>query len=277
MKILILNDTSSYHNGCKTVIDVLTSQFSNLDITLKKKIRIRDFTNYDLLIVNGEGTLHDNAKKAKLLLSCIKAAKQQDVKTMVINAVWQNNSIELTKLLQYADYVSVREITSKNEILKHVDINVDINLDLSYFKDVPYEISNSFNIISGNYYKDGRHDPNTGIIKNIGEDGYIDIFNQSWNDVVNRLRHSKLLVTGRHHEMYAACKAECPFIIMEGNTHKNSGLFQTFGVNIPVLPIDASIADIKYAISNVQKFTNEYQTLFRLMKSETEPNFLKKI
>ena len=63
-------------------------------------------------------------------------------------------------------------------------------------------------------------------IKDVGENGYIDIFNQHWRDFVSQLWYSNLLITGRHHEMYAACKAECPFVVIEGNTHKNQGLFK---------------------------------------------------
>ena len=37
---------------------------------------------------------------------------------------------------------------------------------------------------------------------------------KDWNSIVNRLRHAELLVTGRHHEAYAALKARCKFIVL---------------------------------------------------------------
>jgi polysaccharide pyruvyl transferase WcaK-like protein len=274
MNILILNNTSAYHNGSKSVMSVLCSQFPNSNITLKNKSKLNIFHNIDLLVVNGEGTMHDDAKKAKSLLESIKAAKKQGIKTMLVNTVWQRNSKSVTELLRYADYISVREVKSKKEIQKVIDIDVDVNLDLSYFYDVPYKQTNNYNIVSGNYFVDKSSRNGSIIIKGIGEDGHVDLFNESWNDVVNKLRHSKLLVTGRHHEMYAACKAECPFIVLEGNTHKNSGLFETFEVDIPTLPMDASLSDIRELILKIDQY--DFKKLFSLMKTYKQPQFYHK-
>jgi len=274
MNILILNNTESYHYGCKSVMSVLKSQFPTANIALKNKDKSNIFNNIDMLVVNGEGTMHDDAKKAKSLLLSIKAAHEQGIKTMLVNTVWQRNSKDLTNMLQYADYISVREIKSKKEILKDINLDVDVNLDLSYYYDVPYNKTPNCNIVSGNYYVDKSSKNGSAIIKDIGEDDYIDIFNESWEDVVNKLRHSKLLVTGRHHEMYAACKAECPFIVLEGNTHKNSGLFETFEVDIPTLPIDASLSDIRELILKIDQY--DFQKLFSKMKKYKQPNFYHK-
>lgn len=275
MNILILNDTSKYHNGSKHVIQFLTNAFKDHKITLTKKTKERFVEGHDLVIINGEGTMHDNAKKAKTLLSLAKYAKQElGIKTMLVNSVWQRNSKELTQQLQNFDYVGVREVLSKNEITKHIDNNIEVHLDLSYYAEVPYEKYPSVNIVAGNFYTDKSSKNGSVMIANIGEDSTVDIFNESWNTVVNKLRHAKLLVTGRHHEMYAACKARCPFIVLEGNTHKNSGLFKTFDVNIPALSREASISEIKQAIDNIDQYQEEYKKLFDAMESYPLPSFV---
>jgi polysaccharide pyruvyl transferase WcaK-like protein len=274
MKILILNDTSKYHNGSKHVIKFLTSTFKDHDITLSKKIKEKVLKGYDLIIINGEGTMHNNAKKAISLLKLANYAKHKlGIKIMLVNSVWQKNTEDLTNYLNDFDYVGVREILSKNEITKCINKDIEVHLDLSYYLEVPYQKYQSANIVAGNFYTDKSSKNKSLMIKNIGEDSTVDIFNESWNTVVNKLRHAKLLVTGRHHEMYAACKARCFFIILEGNTHKNSGLLKTFGVNIPVLSRESSINEIKQAIINIDKYKEEYIKLFNAMESQPLPRF----
>lgn len=278
MNIIILNDTSKYHYGSNHVIKFLKNMFKDHNITLCKKTKKHLLQSHDILVINGEGTMHDDAKKAKTLINLAVYAKQElDMKVMLVNSVWQRNSDELTKCLSFFDYISVREVLSKQEINKVVDTPVDVNLDFSYYLNVPYESYPSTNVVAGNYYVAKSKKEGSVLINGVGENSSIDIFSEEWNTVVNKLRHADVLVTGRHHEMYAACKAECPFIVMEGNTHKNSGLFKTFGVNIPVLPINASNADVKNAINNLDQYTEEYKKLFQLMKSKSVPNLLEKI
>lgn len=279
MKVLILNDTSEYHNGCKQVMKFIYSKIENYEaIPYTSKIAPSNkdlLKNVDVLIINGEGTMHDNAARARELLSVAKLAKSFNIKTFLINSVWQRNSKILTQDLKYFDYISVREILSRSEIKKDIDKDVIVNLDLSYYIEVPFKKFPEKNIICGNYWGRGGVKGNR-LIKGVGEDGYIDIFNEPWEDIVNKLRNSQVLITGRHHETYAACKARCPFIVMEGNTHKNSGLIKTFNVNIPFLPTSASHANIRNAISSYKEYEREYEKLFNLMESYKFPDFYDK-
>lgn len=270
MNILILNDTSKYHSGSFQVINFLKAQFKNHNVIFTKKARESYLKDIDLLIINGEGTMHDDAKKAKSMIDLAITAKQTyNTKLFLLNSVWQRNSPELTEKLKYFDYIGVREILSKIEINRVINNEVHVHLDLSFYNEVPWEVFDQKNVVAGNFYTDGK---NTQLIKNIGEDSTIDIFNESWNTIVNKLRYSKILVTGRHHEMYAACKAKCPFIVLEGNTHKNSGLFKTFNINIPVLDQNASLDDIKLAIKNIN--LSEYYKLFEHMSNQSIPQFI---
>lgn len=269
MKVLLLNDTSSYHSGCAQVINYLRSRV-DIFASVSSSVPYVDrslLEGVDILVINGEGTMHDDALRARDLISVAKEAKLVfGIKTFLVNSVWQRNDL-LTEDLVYFDYISVREVLSKDEITRVIDIGVDISLDLSYYVDVPYKEFERSDILCGNYFRSGR------LIRGVGGDGYIDIFGESWENIVNRLRHSNLLVTGRHHELYAACKARCPFIVLEGNTHKNSGLMETFGVNIPVLGMRASIEEIKFAISSYRDYLGEYEKLFNSMEGYEAPNF----
>ncbi len=266
MKVLLLNNTERYHAGCQQVINFFRHHFAGHDLTIKDKPK--DISQFDYVILNGEGTMHHD--RGKHFLSTLNQAKQLNKLTAIVNTVWQNNSIEQTLKLTDIDYISVREIKSKTEILNHIpEKKIDVNIDLSYFNNIPYKQTKTYKIVTGNRFSLTPHN----LIKDVGEDGNIDIFSETWETIVNKLRHTNLLITGRHHEMYAACKAKCPFIVLEGNTHKNSGLMSTFNVNLPVLSRNASNDQIIKTITTINDYREQFDMLFHKMEMCTPPTF----
>lgn len=271
-KILLLNNTEKYHNGCKSVINFFRNEFVDHDLTIAKDFDV-DVSKFDLVVANGEGTMHHNAVKAKKILNLLCKSK----KSMLVNTVWQHNNKDLTNKLLDVDFVSVREIKSQNEINKHIGVRPPIFLDYSYFAPVNYLDTKKYNIITGNRMNTPGVQPKRPKINNVGEDGTIDIFTESWDKIVSKIKNSNILVTGRHHEMYAACKAETPFVIIEGNTHKNQGLFKTAGVTIPCLPFNANNKQICDAINNIDNHTEEFDKLFEFMRSQSKPRLLENV
>jgi polysaccharide pyruvyl transferase WcaK-like protein len=273
INILLLNNTEQYHSGCKKVIDYFRYHFLDHTLTIhsKKTKEFPNFNNFDLIILNGEGSCHDDSKKIISYLEYMNEASVAGVKTMVVNSVWQNNSKSTTELLQKISYISVREIKSKNEILKYIDKKIEVAIDLSYFHTVEFREFKSTTIVAGNKFIPKKQ---RELYSNIGEESYIDIFSEDWETIVNKLKNSKVLITGRHHEVYASCKAECPFISVEGNTHKISGILETFDIDIPVLNYNSTNDVILDHISNIDKYKNEYTNLFKKMKQQMPPNFI---
>jgi hypothetical protein len=92
---------------------------------------------------------------------------------------------------------------------------------------------------------------------------YLDMQKMSWSSTVKSLRTASLVVTGRHHAVYAACKAETPFIPMKGNTHKIEGLIETSESRMPV---HSSFGEIKQLIEGNFN-TDDCKKLFQWMKS----------
>ena len=92
---------------------------------------------------------------------------------------------------------------------------------------------------------------------------HIDIFKDDWNTVVNILRGTEWFVTGRHHELYASCKARCYFSALDGNTHKNVGLMKTAGVEIPIESPQLIHSKIPEFIDRCKEQKKEYDLLFR--------------
>tara|TARA_Y100001963_G_scaffold74461_1_gene103457 strand:+ start:642 stop:1412 length:771 start_codon:yes stop_codon:yes gene_type:complete len=222
-KILLLNDTSDYHSGCEKVIESFTFDYS---IKTDSRIDI-DFKQFDLVILNGEGTMHSSRTNSVRFLRALRDAQNNGCETHLVNSVWQNMTNDFDDVLQKCDIIEVREILSKNELKDKHDIDSEIKWDRSLNIDVPYEKRKYEEVYQGSWFFE-RSDvkPINGNIRY----PRINIFKQKWNDIVNRLRNSKLLITGRHHEACAAIKARCKFIVLSGNTHKNEGLFLNVGV-----------------------------------------------
>ena len=246
-EVLLLNDTSSYHNGCKVVVDVITKKynvtetFTTNEMTSASK-EILDYSRFDHVILNGEGSMRHNGRTSRLFLTELNSAYTQGCKISIINSVWQKCTNKFDNLLSKCEDVTVREIYSYNEMKEKHGFTPRIVPDCSYFYDVPEVQYDHVEVYEGQYWEE----------KSSNEYPSLNIFKQEWNEIVNRLRNSELLITGRHHEMYAACKAKCRFLVKPGNTWKNEGLLHTANANIPW--------DIKGVIAG--KYDNEYKKLW---------------
>jgi hypothetical protein len=270
LKALILNDTSSYHNGCKQVMHYLRQDLANCGYTVAGSIvgRIEylyhheyDLRDIDLVIINGEGSMHHDRLLPQALLKILTDAKKLGKKTALINTVWQAMTLtdEHKEVLQDT-YISVRECLSQQEFEKD-NISSDIHLDLSYFADVPIRFDRPKNLVVGKFFsqKDWRPE----------QVPTIDIFKDSWNDVVQKLSVTKWLVTGRHHEIYAACKARCNFVALSGNTWKNEGLAKTANVDIIFKDEDLHHSKIPSFLAECKERSAEYTKLFDWMELQT--------
>ena len=218
--ILLLNDTSNYHNGCSAVVQTYRFDRSIKSNELLTKI---NWSHYDTVILNGEGTMHHSKPTAMNFLRALQSAHAKGCDIQIHNTVWQEMCHTYDDVLRKCSQITVREVLSKEEMLKH-GVEATIKPDRSILVDVPYQEYPHVHIYDGQPYNKR--------FEFESDNPRINIFEQSWEEVVNRLRHADLLVTSRHHEMYAAIKARCRFIVGEGNTWKNRGLMQSAGVSI---------------------------------------------
>jgi len=270
-KVLIFNDTRKYHHGCYKVMEYLHNDLKENGYTILGSISGNSdvvpnvqmqFIEADLILINGEGTMHHNRVVPHQLLEILRSAKTLGKKTALINTVWQDMRLdqEMKEVLRDT-YISVREVLSQQELEKD-DIKSDIHLDLSYFNDVPDQVELQYpkELVIGKFFMQKDYRPK-GI-------NHIDIFKDDWNTVVNILRGTKWFVTGRHHELYASCKARCYFSALDGNTHKNVGLMKTAGVEIPIESPQLSHSRIPEFIDKCKERKKEYDLLFDWMESQ---------
>jgi polysaccharide pyruvyl transferase WcaK-like protein len=272
MKVVVLNNTSRYHKGCEKVMEylhkdlrkcgheIITSVMGNKDVLTDAFPYIEQA---DAVIVNGEGTMHHDRPVPHQLLNTIRNAKKMGKKTALVNTVWQSMTLddEMKDVLRDT-YISTREVMSQRELARD-DIKSDVHLDLSYFNDVPERMAPHRELVVGKLFAQADYRPR--------EVPYIDIFKQDWDTIVNVLRSTDWFITGRHHEMYAACKARCPFATLDGNTHKNTGLMETAEVVIPVESPTLLHERIPDFLARCKEHRMEYEKLFNWM--ERQPRF----
>jgi hypothetical protein len=265
-KAVVLNDTNDYHHGCRKVMEYLHTDLimNGYEIISSSRRSYEFLEECDLLVLNGEGTMHHDKPIPHELLSMLKKAKKSGAKTAMINSVWQSMTIddEMKDVLSDT-YISVREVKSQYAMYETIGKKVDVHLDLSFFVDVPDLLSTERDMVVGKFFAQPDYRP--------GNLPVVDIFQIDWDTLVNILRYTNWFITGRHHEMYASCKARCPFSTLSGNTWKNEGLFETAGVEIPVGSPTLIHDNIPKFVDECKEKRGEYEKLFNWM--HRQPKF----
>lgn len=270
MKILILNDTRvENHHGCSRVMNCIDKNLKlrgSFDLNFMPLLH--KWSHYeaskklvletDLIIINGEGTLHDNAAHIDMLLDIIIFAKVYSVPTVVINSTIINLSRENLRKLSQSHFIFVRDKASAT-YLKNNNIYSNYCPDLTFWKtkDIIQQVRRKkIGITEGFNFK-----PNFKIIKsrnlelfsvfNIKQaiDSYssirrliyksklFNVFKKKITSVNNHvnfflyLNEFKFIITGRYHMVCFCLYLKIPFKYVESNTPKISYLLEDIGLN----------------------------------------------
>ena len=265
LRVRILGDHSKLHCGCKAVIDSLERAAKDRGWEI-----VESNMSYDILIVNGEGSMHNNRKTFLKKMSVLQKAVDNKIPAYLLNTVWQNNSNEFDHVLKKLSGITVRGELSQSELKNIHKVDSTVVIDASFFS----HIDKKDKIINfeGKPVKTDFYFPET---KSWSQDKYlfkdIDYFpmeNISWSSFVLSLKTCSYLITGRHHAMYAACKARIPFAVSTSNTHKITELIASAGVKIPIAKHPDELHEI---IVKIDELAPEYEKLFNWMASQN-PN-----
>ena len=144
-KAVILNDTSfESHHGSEMVINnikelLLINNIKTIGTNpagidfMQNKIFLDNMSISDIVIVNGEGTLHHNQPRALELINVVKYVREKlNIPIVLINSTYQSNSIQMAKLMKYFDLIFVRETLSQND-LKRYDIYSEVVPDITFY------------------------------------------------------------------------------------------------------------------------------------------------
>jgi polysaccharide pyruvyl transferase WcaK-like protein len=158
MKAVLFNDTSfDHHLGCQLVMrqiyhlcgcyDMQVMTVSPVKHKWQKDRKLRNAVNdADLVIVNGEGTLHSDNRRALRLINIADFCQELDKPVFLINALYHNNSEEMHRSAKKFTKIYVRDLQSQEELRQE-------GVDASYCPDLTLSIIPHV-----------RNKPNTGLL-----------------------------------------------------------------------------------------------------------------
>ncbi len=230
VNIRLIGDHSDYHCGSAAAFQAISQACRHAGRL------VGDAEDFDILVVNGEGSMHHDSPSCLKKLAEVESAAKAGKRVFLINTVWQCNSQGSAEILRHCEQVVVREVLSKAELAR-LDLPCEVAIDQSYFLPIdPSGLAVDFEkraVLTDFYSNDLKTFARitTQWTRSVP---YIQMHEWEWSRLVRSLRTASVLLTGRHHAVYAACRARVPFLALKGNTHKIEGFIATSGVDVPV-------------------------------------------
>lgn len=143
LRVAIFNDTCGAHFGCDAVMAAIGALATRYDGEIiyshpvgkpwqEDSLALEAIRRSDVVIVNGEGSMHHSSRKARslsqLAVHCAEIAKP----CYLLNATLQSNDTEIVEALRTFRRIWVRESASAQE-LRNSRIEASICPDLSLF------------------------------------------------------------------------------------------------------------------------------------------------
>jgi len=274
MKAILLNDTTRNlnHLGCFLVmqnihdacaqhgIEILAS-FQDED-AYKHADFIKIIRNADIVLINGEGTMHHDQSYAIELLKTALVCKQQGLPIILLNTVWQENVI-LNDYIGTFDKIYVRESLS-GEAVAAAGATCTVVPDMSFYN--PEQISltskkppRKLLVVDSVLPRKTRklfifalknrtllHCMRSRILLALHP---VALLLQRYNLIPYRILTDKSfhrvtgVITGRFHAMCLSMKKGIPFHVLKSNSHKVQGVLRDAGITHDKYIID--VDDLK--------------------------------
>ena len=272
MRVLFVNDTSGFHCGSRAACEVITAGVLARGHELlpegsKQKVDHDGVESCDAVLVNGEGTLHDRSPRSLRILQLLELAQSSGKATAICNASWFAMGNEHDHVLRKLDQLEVRESLSQEELRARHGVASRLCLDASYFHPqrpragaaVPARIR-----MTDLYWPGlrGFARPTGGPLSRFE---FLKMDELDWQTMLDRVGASEILLTGRHHGVYAACRARVPFVALAGNTPKIEGLAAWSGLR---LPVTRDVEALGGLLAGIHRFRGEFEALFDWMEQQ---------
>ncbi|SMX22477.1 polysaccharide pyruvyl transferase family protein [Boseongicola aestuarii] len=281
MGILLMNDTDeeSSHFGCMRVMRSIREALGqrgygslpSLLVGTDWKNNAHEKAKIDaaqVLVINGEGTLHHGKRKGLWLLEAGERVRKNGGKVALINALWQQNPKEWAGLASRFDLIYCRDSRSASELSNQSGIDVAWLGDLSMFQSLNIPSQNRKGVtVSCSVNRDvekrlanfatstgSSYVPVTPQLKHVSvhtrglkrtlRKAYVRYIEKRFlakhpgtrllkNDIdyLNELCQRELLVTGRFHAVCMAILAGTPFVAIKSNSWKIEALLADIGLN----------------------------------------------
>lgn len=128
LKVVILNDTRGHHHfGCHRVMRFIEEQLASRDMEILARSLVRNdwekdrcflqaTARADLILINGEGTLHHGSRHGEKLLRIATHPVRQNKPVAIVNALYQENPESWRKPLSRLTLVATRDSRSQAEL-----------------------------------------------------------------------------------------------------------------------------------------------------------------
>lgn len=221
MKIAIVNDTTCNHIGCNLTMlslkDLLNKNGMEILFNIPNNQSYHHYKKQlkkvDLVIVNGEGSIHDDLRPDLLEIA-------KEYPSVLVNSVFQNNTI--LNGINHFLHISVRESYSAKELKKigiHAEIIPDIIFSNNFIKNYITSQKNNQVLITDSVLNE---DENYLFQR---YNNYIQLIsNRPDKETIKIISKSSAICTGRLHGVVLAAMLNIPFSAYSSNTHKIKGL-----------------------------------------------------
>lgn len=272
MNLYLINDTSaSNHAGCRAVMRSLLACISEMKgVSLSGvvpnnalKVDEATYSSAEIILINGEGTIHHSGPRALDLLRLIVRAKKDKKRVLLVNALFQQYDFEDHDVLAELSLLAVREPRSAAFARRFgglPTILLDSAADARFLQR-GRPIPGKHGVLVGGFHEKGLlYDPFAEIM------GVpLTMRSGSFEDIVATLRGADVYLTAQHHGVYAAALASCPFVATPSNSHKIEAFIEWFGFPIPVcMRLTEVESAMKFALRNRSMYVELAECLHQI-------------
>jgi hypothetical protein len=201
-------------------------------ITGTRQIDPAAFAAADLVLINGEGTIHHSGPRALFLLQLIQRARAEGKPVALVNALFQQYDAPADDILAGLALLSVREPRSAAFARRFGGAPLtllDSAADPAFLADGRAHRLKDGRVIGGAHPHGLIPDPFDGL-----PGQKLGLRRLPYEDIVATLRTAEIYLTAQHHGVYAAALAGCPFVTSPSNSHKIEAFVDWTGLPIPV-------------------------------------------
>lgn len=142
-RAVLLNDTTaSNHHGCARVVRTLRTKLNEhgIDVAATSVVRhrwwddrtfLQHLTESDLVVINGEGTLHHGRAHGENLLKVVDHPACRGIPVVLVNALYQDNPASWNDYLKKMSYLVARDSRSAAALSVATGRDIDYLPDLS--------------------------------------------------------------------------------------------------------------------------------------------------
>jgi hypothetical protein len=272
MKCLLLNDCSAYHVGSREVTKniVACAKVAGIEVEIWKQLEAVPRGNYDVVVINGEGTFHHNAPRAFKLCQIANELKTRGARVYLINSLAHNIDIDFSVF----DYVSVRETNSAAFIRRICPSQVvNITPDIAFLTKLPEHLSGQRSNVLFLDSVVSRYSKMLEFMAAALGTRFIRMteWSGSFASLSSLMRSYALVITGRFHGAVMAMMTSTPFYAMPSNSWKTVGMLNDFGAGNLYLEDEASLRSALQKSPpaavpiNIDEISRSWRTVFSLI------------